>query len=92
MINSICNKAIFLAFSRSEILVKVRQLQAPVTSEQIKIGMKYFISQQTTLKWTPRTNFKQIGEVGCNFALFWSVLTWNAPVIKKTEPIFLLKI
>jgi len=69
VINSICNKAIFLAFSQSEILVKVRQLQAPVTSEQIKIGMKYFISQQTPLKWTSRTNFKQIGEVGCNGGL-----------------------
>ena len=66
MINSICNKAIFLAFSRSEILVKVRQLQAPVTSEQIKIGMKYFTYWLTPLKGTSRSNFKQIGEVGCN--------------------------
>ena len=64
-----CNKAIFLAFSWSEILVKVRQIQAPVTSEQIKIGMKYFTSRLTPLKWTPRTNFKQIGEVGCNGGL-----------------------
>jgi len=79
--NSTCNKATSLAFSRSEILVKVRQLQAPVTSEQTKIGMKHSISRLTTLKRTHRTNFKQIGEVGCNFALFWSVLTWNAPKV-----------
>jgi len=69
VINSICNKAIFWAFSQSAILVKVRQFQAPVTSEQIKIGMKYFISRLTTLKWTPWTNFKQIEEVGCNGGL-----------------------